>query len=202
MKFDGVTALDLQDIGDWPLIARLMTIAVIAVGTLLLGLLLVIDPLFDDLDSAKRQEDELKDNLALLQRTLVDQGAFERYLQETEARFGFLLYQLPGEAEVEALVEDISKTGVANDLVFHSFQPGEPIIKQFYAERPIALAMEGSYHQLGRFVSDLASLPRMVTLHDIRLTPKGAGATLAMEATAKIYWYLDTVEAAQAAAPR
>ena len=165
-----------------------------AIGILVpaLGSLFVITPLLMELNDAQQEETNLKRRIAAIQRSLTDPDAFERYLRETETRFEPLLRQLPDEAEVETLVEDLSQTGVAHDLVFHSFAPGSTVTEAFYAERSIELEIKGAYRSLRRFINTVASLPRMVMLHDIDLTPNQTGAIVTMRATAKIYWYPGT----------
>lgn len=192
MNLNDLRELDLQYIGDWPLAARFAVVGIIGVLVPALGSLFVITPLLMELNDAQREEANLKRRIAAIQRSLTDPDAFERYLRETEARFDTLLRQLPDEAEVETLVEDLSQTGVAHDLAFHSFAPGPTVTEAFYAERSIELEMKGAYHQLRRFINAVASLPRMVTLHDIGLTPNETGAAVTMKATAKIYWYPET----------
>ena len=192
MNLNDLRELDFQYSGDWPPAVRLAVVGVIGILIPALGSLLVVTPLLMDLREAQQQEEELKRRIAAIQRSLTDPHAFKRYLRETGIRFEPLLGQLPDEAGAATLLEDIAQTGVANGLVFHAFEPGPATTQAFYAERPIALEMEGAYRRLGRFVNAVASLPRLVTLHDIGLTPAGTGAAVTMKATAKIYWYPGT----------
>ncbi|MDP2323813.1 MAG: type 4a pilus biogenesis protein PilO, partial [Gammaproteobacteria bacterium] len=122
---------------------------------------------------------------------------------EIERSFGTMLRQLPGKTEIPNLLVDISQTGLGAGLQEELFQPTDEIRKDFYAEKPIKIRLSGSYHEFGRFISDIAALPRIVTLHDIEAVPKGRDSTfdeLVLNVTAKTYRYLDEDEVASVAA--
>ena len=138
--------------------------------------------------------------------------AYRQQLAEIERTFGAMLRQLPGKTEVPSLLVDISQTGLASGLQEHLFQPGDESRKDFYAELPIKIQLSGGYHEFGQFVSGIAALPRIVTLHDIEITggaaqrSKGRGRApapsdqLTLSLTAKTYRYLDEGESDAAAA--
>jgi type IV pilus assembly protein PilO len=128
----------------------------------------------------------------------VNLEVYKQQLKDIERSFGALLRQLPGKTEVPSLLVDISQTGLAAGLQEKLFQPAPEQKKDFYAELPIKIKLTGSYHQFGEFVSGIAALPRIVTLHDIKITPdnKDAYDQLSLELTAKTYRYLDEEEIA------
>jgi type IV pilus assembly protein PilO len=123
---------------------------------------------------------------------------YQQQLADIERSFGALLRQLPGKTEVPSLLVDISQVGVGAGLEEKLFQPANEIKKDFYAELPIKIRLTGSYHQMGEFVSGIAALPRIVTLHDISIKPEGKDAydVLSFELTAKTFRYLDDAEIA------
>ena len=125
-------------------------------------------------------------------------AVYQQQLADIERSFGALLRQLPGKTEVPNLLVDISQVGVGAGLEEKLFQPADEIKKDFYAELPIKIRLTGSYHQMGEFVSGIAALPRIVTLHDITIKPddKDAYDVLSFELTAKTYRYLDDTEVA------
>ena len=126
------------------------------------------------------------------QRKAANFEAYKAQLQEIEQSFGTMLRQLPGKTEVPSLLVDISQTGLAASLDEKLFQPNPEMRKDFYAELPIKIRVIGDYHEFGEFVSALAALPRIVTVHNVKIAPrKGESAGLQLEATAKTYRYLD-----------
>ncbi|MGB5540026.1 MAG: type 4a pilus biogenesis protein PilO, partial [Gammaproteobacteria bacterium] len=121
--------------------------------------------------------------------------AYEKQLEEMRESFGAMLRQLPNETEVADLLVDVSQTGLASGLEFELFQPGGENPREFYAEMPINIRVIGNYHEFGDFVSGVAALPRIVTLHNIRIGRVSAtSTTLAMDLTAKTYRYLEDNE--------
>jgi type IV pilus assembly protein PilO len=117
-------------------------------------------------------------------------------LAQIEQSFGTMLRQLPGETEIPSLIVDISQTGLAAGLQEKLFQPQAEVPKDFYAEKPIKIHLTGGYHEMANFVSGIAALPRIVTLHDITITPEQAGSfdSLNLEVTAKTYRYIEETE--------
>jgi type IV pilus assembly protein PilO len=128
------------------------------------------------------------------QRKAANFDAYRAQLDEIERSFGTMLRQLPGKTEIPNLLIDISQTGLAAGLQEELFQPLDELRRDFYAEKPIRIRLRGSYHEFGQFVSDIAALPRIVTLHDIEITPQSNEAgfdNLVLNVTAKTYRYLD-----------
>jgi type IV pilus assembly protein PilO len=147
------------------------------------------------LERAQRTEQELRGQFEERQRKAANFDAYRAQLAEIERDFGAMLRQLPGQTEVPSLLVDISQTGLGAGLEEQLFQPTGEVQKDFYAELPIKLRYTGSYHELGTFVSGIAALPRIVTLHDITIAPVGGDEAssdeLSLDVTAKTYRYLD-----------
>jgi len=150
------------------------------------------------LDQAAAEELELRNTFQTKHSKAVNLAVYQQQLADIERSFGALLRQLPGRTEVPSLLVDISQVGVGAGLEEKLFQPANEIKKDFYAELPIKIRLTGSYHQMGEFVSGIAALPRIVTLHDIKIKPdtKDAYDVLSFELTAKTFRYLDDAEVA------
>jgi type IV pilus assembly protein PilO len=144
-------------------------------------------------ERAQRDEVDLRTTFELRQTRAANFDAYRAQLAEIEREFGAMLRQLPGRTEVDSLLIDIAQTALAAGLEEQLFQPTGEIPLDFYAELPINLRYRGSFHELGDFVSGVAALPRIVTLHNIQIRPNSAGAIdeLILEVTAKTYRYLD-----------
>jgi type IV pilus assembly protein PilO len=186
--------IDPKDPGRWPLAIRGFFIAVIfAVVTGLLWYALVWNEDRPILQKAEAEEQDLRQQFETKQQRAANLDAYKAQLAEMEKSFGAMLRQLPGKTEVPNLLVDISQTGLAAGLQEKLFQPSSEQSKGFYAELPIKIRLVGSFHEFGTFVSGIAALPRIVTLHDIEIKPveKGTFDQLTMELTAKTYRYLD-----------
>jgi type IV pilus assembly protein PilO len=209
MKFlDQLRSLDPRDVGRWPLAVRGFFIGVIFAVFAAFGWYLFV---WDDdrpiLQKAQADELDLRAQFESKQQRAANLDAYKAQLGEMERSFGAMLRQLPGKTEVPNLLVDISQTGLAAGLQEKLFQPGTEKSNGFYAELPIKIKLVGSYHDFGNFVSGIAALPRIVTLHDIQITPvekNGGGSfdNLQLELTAKTYRYLDDDEIAAAEAER
>jgi len=145
------------------------------------------------LERAQNEEQELRLAFENKQRKAANYDAYKAQLTQIEQSFGTMLRQLPGETEIPSLIVDISQTGLAAGLQEKLFVPQAEIPRDFYAEKPIKIRLTGGYHEIGNFVSGIAALPRIVTLHDINITPENKESfdNLSMEVTAKTYRYLD-----------
>lgn len=188
--------LDPDNIGNWPVLVR--TIIVIAVAVLVLAAGYYFDTQ-DQLAALERSEAEevrLKSDFEKKQAKAVNLEAYKQQMVEMEESFGTMLRQLPSKTEVADLLVDITQTGLASGLEFNLFKPEVEAPKEFYAELPISITVNGNYHQLGEFVSGIAALPRIVTLHEIKISKQKNGDLLSMSATAKTYRYLDEEEIA------
>src|SRR3979490_2482979 len=200
MKFlDQLRTLDPRDVGRWPLTVRGCFIAVIFALCAAFGWYMFVWN--DDrpiLQKAEADELDLRQQFESKQQRAANLDAYRAQLAEMERSFGAMLRQLPGKTEVPNLLVDISQTGLAAGLQEKLFQPGSEKGNGFYAELPIKIRLTGSYHQFGQFVSGIAALPRIVTLHNIDIKPdnKDAYDQLSLELTAKTYRYLDEDEIA------
>lgn len=189
--------LDINNIGSWPVWVRGVTIALVCLAVLVVGYMVVIKPELDRLSAAESKEFSLKGEFELKQSKAANLDQYQEQMKEIERSFGTLLRQLPSKTEVADLLSEISSIGAANGLEFKLFQPEKEQPLEFYAELPIQLELVGEYHQFGRFVSDVARLPRIVTLHDFKIGSTN-DAGFSMTAQAKTYRYLDDEEIAQA----
>ena len=197
MKDIDLNNLDVSNIGAWPTALKIALIAIVSIAAAVAGYFLDIKTQREKLANAERQELSLKQEFETKQAKAVNLEAYKQQLKEIEESFGAMLRQLPSKTEVEGLLVDISQTGLASGIEFQLFKPeGERFI-EFYAELPISMKMTGTYHEFGNFVSGVASLPRIVTLHDISITDDKKGGLLTMDVTAKTYRYLDEAEIAQ-----
>lgn len=195
--------LDFNNIGSWPLPARVGAVFLVALIVLGVGAWIDTRGQLEELDAAKAKEDELKQTFETKQAKVANLAAYKQQMVEMEQTFGALLRQLPSKTEVAGLIMDVSSAAMVNGMKLELFEPQPELHKDFYAEYPIKLAMTGSYHDAGRFVSDVASLPRIVSLHDFTVKSKtGANGVVEMEATAKTYRYLDEEEIAAAEASK
>ncbi len=187
--------LDFNDIGRWPLLFRtLFVVLFFAVAASAGFYFLVYEPEMPRLERVQQEEQELRLSFEQKQKKAANFDAYRQQLGEIERSFGTMLRQLPGKTEIPNLLVDISQTGLAAGLQEELFQPREEIQKDFYAEKPIKIRLKGSYHEFGKFVSDIAALPRIVTLHDIEITPENAqdsSDALVLNVTAKTYRYMD-----------
>jgi type IV pilus assembly protein PilO len=194
--------LDPKDIGRWPVLFRALAVGLIFI--VLTGALIWFVPMrnqMPDLDRARTEETDLMRTFDERQRKAANFDQYRTQLKDMERSFGAMLRQLPGRTEVPSLLVDISQVGLSSGLQEKLFQPLPEVRKDFYAELPIKIRLTGSYHQFGQFVSGIAALPRIVTLHDISISPesKDAGADrLTLDVTAKTYRYLDDAEMAGA----
>src|SRR5271155_3034831 len=192
---DQLRSIDPRDPGRWPLAVRGFFVALIfAVCAGLAWYLLVWNQDRPLLQKAEADEQDLRSQFENKQQRAANLDAYKAQLAEMERSFGAMLRQLPGKTEVPNLLVDISQTGLAAGLQEKLFQPGSEKSNGFYAELPIKIKLVGSYHQFGAFVSGIAALPRIVTLHDIQITPvsdKGNYDNLTMDVTAKTYRYIE-----------
>lgn len=201
--------LNFQNTGSWPREYKLGFCAIIVVVIVGLAWWLFVRDKTDELSNLERQESELRSEFETKQGRAANLEPLKLQLAQMEQQLQQMLRQLPSKTEMPDLIIDISQTALATGLTSELFRPGPETPKEFYAEKPIALRMVGSYHQFGAFVSGVASLPRVVilTMHDISLKPKNANARggirrdvpLELAGTVKTYRYLDEEEPAAAA---
>jgi type IV pilus assembly protein PilO len=187
-------SLDVNDVGRWPLAFRAAVIAIVFVVVLGMGVyLFIIEDKAPQLQRAQEEEQTLRVSFENKQKKAANYDAYKAQLTQMEQSFGTMLRQLPGKTEIPSLIVDISQTGLAAGLQEKLFQPQAEIPKDFYAEKPITISLSGGYHEIANFVSGVAALPRIVTLHDINITPDSQDDydRLTIQVTAKTYRYLE-----------
>ena len=188
--------LDLSNISRWPAAARAVVILFIMAGVIFLGYWFHAKDQLQVLQEAENKETSLKVIFEKKAKQAANLEAYEQQLKEMQESFGAMLRQLPNKTQVADLLVDISQTGLASGLEFELFKPEAEIPQEFYAILPIKIRVTGTYHEFGNFVSGVAALPRIVTLHDIKITKRGKGDNdqLVMDMTAKTYRYLEESE--------
>lgn len=187
-------SLDVNDVGRWPSAFRIAVIALVFIAVLGLGIwFTIIKDKRPQLLRVQDEEQQLRITFENKQRKAANYDAYKDQLAQIEQTFGTMLRQLPGETEIPSLIVDISQTGLAAGLQEKLFQPQPESPKDFYAEKPINIRLNGGYHEIGNFVSGIAALSRIVTLHNIVITPESPDSydALSMEVTAQTYRYID-----------
>lgn len=196
MKLSDLNNLDINNIGGWPVPIKLVVVLLLVAAIGGAGYYFDTQHMIADLKKTEAREVELRRTFEQKWNKVANLDAFRAQLEEMNKSFGAMLRQLPDKTEVADLLVDISQTGLANGLEFQLFKPGGEVRKGFYAELPIQIQVTGTYHQLGAFVSGIAALPRIVTMHDMTIKPQqggggGKSAMLSMVAVAKTYRYLE-----------
>lgn len=196
MNLDDIRRLSIRDAGAWPMLPKVVVLGFVFVLIVVLGGLFDWRDQLDILDQAQAQEVSLREQFASKKAKAVNLELYVQQLREIEQSFGALLKQLPNKSEMDALLTDINQAGLGRGLQFELFRPAtQEKLADFYAELPISLKVTGSYHDMGAFASDVAQLPRIVTLNDINIqADKGS---LTMDAVAKTFRYLDEDEVAK-----
>jgi type IV pilus assembly protein PilO len=187
-------SLDANDIGRWPFMFRAGVIGIVFAVVVGLGIYwIIIEDKYPALQRVQQEEITLRDVFENKQRKAANFDAYKAQLAQIEQSFGTMLRQLPGETEIPSLIVDISQTGLAAGLQEKLFQPQPEVPKDFYAEKPITISLSGGYHEIANFVSGVAALPRIVTLHDINITPDDPNNfdSLTLQVTAKTYRYIE-----------
>jgi type IV pilus assembly protein PilO len=197
VNLSDLNELDFNNIGTWPLPARIAAILLVCAAVLFAGYWFDTKEQIQVLERAQAKETDLKKDYEKKQADAANLEAYRQQMAEMEKTFGTLLLKLPSKTEIAELLVDISRVGLDAGLEFELFKPGNEKRKDFYAEFPINLRVKGTYHQLGNFVSGVAALPRIVTIHDLKISPskgKDSKGELVMSATANTYRYLDKAE--------
>lgn len=196
MTLDDIRRLNIRDAGNWPLFPKIMILLALLLLILVAGAFFDWRDQIEALDKAQDEEIKLREAYASKKAKAVNLDLYVTQLKEIEQSFGALLKQLPNKSEMDALLTDINQAGLGRGLQFELFRPAtQERMADFYAELPISVRITGNYHDMGAFASDVAQLPRIVTLNDVGIVnDKG---TLTMEATAKTFRYLDEEEVAK-----
>lgn len=191
---DELKSLDANDVGRWPFVFRAGVIGIVFAVVVGLGVYwTIIQDKYPALQRVEQEEVTLRDVFENKQRKAANYDAYKAQLAQIEQSFGTMLRQLPGETEIPSLIVDISQTGLAAGLQEKLFQPQPEVPRDFYAEKPITISLSGGYHEIANFVSGIAALPRIVTLHDINIAPESKDNfdRLTLQVTAKTYRYIE-----------
>lgn len=191
---DELKSLDANDVGRWPFVFRACVIGIVFAVVVGLGIYwTIIQDKYPALQRVEQEEVTLRDVFENKQRKAANYDAYKAQLAQIEQSFGTMLRQLPGETEIPSLIVDISQTGLAAGLQEKLFQPQPEVPRDFYAEKPITISLSGGYHEIANFVSGIAALPRIVTLHDINIAPESKDNfdRLTLQVTAKTYRYIE-----------
>jgi len=186
--------------GQWPLLPRLTVWALVALIVVVIGWFVELSSQADELQAARDKEPTLKNEYRNKLAQAINLDALKKQKEEVQTYVTQLEKQLPGKAEMDALLTDINQAGVGRGLVIDQFIPGQTETKEYYAELPIALRVSGRFHDIGAFAADIAALSRIVTLHNLSIAgdQKSTSGALSMEATARTYRYLDPAEVVEA----
>jgi type IV pilus assembly protein PilO len=202
--FDGALqqfrGISFSEPGQWPILPKLTAFLAVIGLVLLAGWFALLLGSTDELEAARQQEPKLKEDYRSRLAQAVNLSELRKQKLQVQEFVTQLEKQLPGKAEMDALLSDINQAGLGRGLQFELFRPGQVQVKDYYAELPIAIKVTGRYHDVGAFAADVANLSRIVTLQNLSVSPptaKDASGTLSMEATARTYRYLDSAEVAE-----
>ena len=189
-------SLNPNEPGQWPMLPKIVTWIFVAVIMVALGWFLLLSSAHDELDAERAKEPALKADYRNKLGQAVNLAELRKQKLQVEEYVTQLEKQLPGKAEMDALLSDINQAGLGRGLQFELFKPGQVVVKDYYAELPISIRVSGRYHDIGAFAGDVANLSRIVTLHNLNIAsaPKDSSGALSMEATARTYRYLDANE--------
>jgi type IV pilus assembly protein PilO len=192
--------LNPNEPGQWPLLPKFASWVLLAILVVVAGWVLLLSTANDQLEAERAKEPALKQDYRGKLAQAVNLEELRKQKLQVEEYVTQLEKQLPGKAEMDALLSDINQAGLGRGLQFELFRPGQVLVKDYYAELPIALRVSGRYHDIGNFAADVANLSRIVTLHGLTISGakdasgKDASGVLAMDATARTYRYLDANE--------
>ena len=191
---EDLKTLDPKQPGNWPWLVKVGAFLLIFIAVQVAAYFLLWQQQADDIEKGRADVAKQKETFLEKKRLAVNLEAYKQQRAEIEQSFGALLKQLPNKSEMDALLIDINQAGLGRGLAFELFKPSErENFTEFYAELPVNIKVTGNYHDLGAFASDVAKMPRIVLLTDLKLDPPKDGV-LAMEAVAKTYRYLDEEE--------
>lgn len=194
---DDFRYMNPNDPGAWPLIPKITVLFGLFVLLLIGGWWFIWSDQLLELETKQHEEETLRQQYLDKKRQAVNLDLYTQQLAEIDRSFGALLKQLPNKSEIEALLIEVNQAGLGRGLQFDLFRPGAEQIKDFYAELPVAVKINGSYHDIGAFAADIAKLPRIVTLNSIAILPAKDGGVLTLDAAIKTFRYLDDEEVAK-----
>ena len=189
-------SLNPNEPGQWPMLPKILTWSAVAVAMVVVGWFMLLSSANDELDAERAKEPVLKQDYRAKLGQAVNLAELRKQKLQVEEYVTQLEKQLPGKADMDALLSDINQAGLGRGLQFELFRPGQVVVKDYYAELPIAIKVAGRYHDIGAFAGDIANLSRIVTLHNLNISAalRDASGALTMEATARTYRYLDANE--------
>lgn len=207
MTLDDLNHIDLKQAGNLPSAVKAVLLATLFLLIVFLGYYLLWRSAWDSLDEAKAKEQQLRTVYTNKKSIAINLARYQQQMADIEISFGAMLKQLPDRSQMDGLLTDINQAGLGRGLEFELFKPGQETQAEFYAQMPISIKVQGTYHELGAFATDISKLSRIVTLNDLVITNpnKAAGkdakaksddVILTMEAAAKTYRYLDADELA------
>lgn len=196
MKLEDFNNIDPKNMGSLPLPVKAVLLSAIFIFLVAAGYWFMWKPTMEELETVRSKEIELRDVFMAKKKEAINLPIYKQQMVEIEQTFGALLRQLPDKSQMDGLLTDINEAGLVVGLEFDLFKPGQEAPADFYAEKPIALRVVGTFHQLGAFAENIGKLSRIVTLEDLNIAPVGNTDKLTVNATAKTFRYLETGEAA------
>lgn len=202
MQLSDFNNIDIKTAGNLPLPMKAVLLAMLAAALLVMGYVFMLSPNLKELKEEKAKEQGLRDEYLAKKVQALKIKAYQQQVVDIQRTFGTLLKQLPDKSEMDGLLTDINQAGLSQGLSFEGFVPMPEVYAEFYAEKPINIKVLGHYHELGAFVTEVAKLSRIVTLHNLQIQPAGKDDKqthkdmLVMEAVAKTYRYMDADEVA------
>jgi type IV pilus assembly protein PilO len=197
MELSDLNNLDLKNVAQAPVGIKALLLGILFIAITALGYYLDWSGGMDELEAARAEEQSLRETFTTKKRQAINYDAYKARYQETEQALAAMVRQLPNKSEIDALLTDVNQAGVSRGLEFDLFRPESETTADFYATLPVTIKVNGGYHDLAHFASDVAKLPRIVTIHDINLSP-AANGRLNMDASIRTYRYLDESELATA----
>lgn len=198
--FADLKRLNPKTPGAWPWSVKILAFLAMFAVVIAAGAWFAWLPQWEELNRIKQEEEQLKETFLVKKKQAINLDLIKKQLTETQESFGALLKQLPSKSEMDALLTDINQAGLGRGLQFELFRPGVEVVKGAFAEQPITIKVSGNFDDIGKFSSDIALLPRIVTLNDIAImapaAAAAAGGALVMDATARTFRYLDPEEVA------
>jgi type IV pilus assembly protein PilO len=194
MTLDDLKSIDINDIAGWPLPIKIGGIALICVALLFAGYWFLISDELEQFDVEQKKEASLRDSYLNKKALALNLPAYKQQMEEMQQTFGTLLRQLPNRTQVPNLLVDITQAGLGRGLNFVLFKPEKEKPQEFYAELPINIRVTGTFHELGQFISDIAALPRIVTVGNIDISSDPKSGMLTMAAVARTFRYLEQEE--------
>jgi type IV pilus assembly protein PilO len=190
--YEELSSLDINDIGSWTRRAKLFMAGLLCVGIVVGGYYFIIKDQIVALEKVERKEAQLRKTYLSKKALAINLDAYKQQMIEAQETFEVLKRQLPNESEIPDLLIDMTQVGLSRGLQFEQIRPGNTIARDFYAEKQVNVRVNGDYHQIANFISDIAALPRIINVSNFKLRRKaGNSNTLSLQAVTKTYHYLD-----------